>query len=65
VETEKGFTVDIQDDKGQSDMKPVQETTPEQILTWTAEELNEFEVLLRICIGDAHITSMERSSGRV
>ena len=32
-------------DKGQSEMKPVQETTPEQKLTWTAEELDEFEQL--------------------
>ena len=33
-------------DKGHSEMKPVQETTPEQLLTLTAEELNsEFEQL--------------------
>ena len=30
-------------DKGQSDMKSVQETTPEQILTWTTEELDQFD----------------------
>jgi len=32
-------------DKGHSEMNPVQETTPEQILTLTAEELNESEQL--------------------
>ena len=32
-------------DKGHSEMKPEQETTPEQMLTLTAEELDELEQL--------------------
>ena len=32
-------------ERGHSEMKPVEETTPEQTLTWKAEELDEFEQL--------------------
>ena len=30
-------------DNGQSDMRPTQELTPEEILAWTPEELEEFQ----------------------
>ena len=49
--------------KGHSEMKPVQETTPEQILTLTTEELNEFEELPMLENADLVNISMMTDTG--